>query len=170
MKCWNCGSENSSSKKYCNSCASLLADPRKKEQLDVSAGQLILAIMRMIGRELARSAMAYIGLIGVVAAIVLISDLITGSRLMAELGRILVIIGGFMMLISVLSIHRIPEKLVLARHSVRKERLPHAVLYHTAFAPMWRSIWREPSANQYSQSLMFFLVALTVIVVGCLLL
>ena len=114
MKCWNCGSENSPSKKYCNSCASLLADPRKKEQLDVSAGQLILAIMRMIGRELARSAMAYIGLIGVVAAIVLISDLITGSRLMAEIGRILVIIGGFMMLISVLSIHRIPEKLVLA--------------------------------------------------------
>jgi hypothetical protein len=109
-------------------------------------------------------------MIGVIAAIFLTYDLLTGDTSIAGLDEFLVFFGLFLIVIFSFNNIRTPQKTgVVSRYQERRDRSTRAVHAHPAFWPVWMVAQRRPYPDRYSQQLIPLLVGLDVFLVGGLL-
>ena len=175
VECWNCGAENSREDEYCISCASILAPNQSDERLDLRPAHILRSLSNAVLREAGSAVIGAILLIGVITAIFLTYDLLTGGAAIAELGLTLAFIG--LLLIAIFGLSsivwmtiRTPQKTaVLSRHQQRRDRTTRAVHAHPAFWPVWMSAVRKLSPDRYSRRLVPLLEGVILLLVGALL-
>ena len=155
-KCWRCGAENDASDDYCTSCASPLADPRNGSRHGRDRGEITIIALRNIARALVKSLVLSGILIGLIAAIVGIIDIMAGRRLLTGFGIVLAAAGVVLALSSVTAISRTRERIDLAMRPMMRN----------TFTLLWGHWKSGPSKHKDNLSLVLIMTGLTVFIVG----
>ncbi len=140
VKCWRCGAENDSENQWCISCATLMTDTRDGEEIDLTAPGSLTNLLRNIGKMILRSSVLALVVMGVIAAVVGIYDIIVAQRILVGIGDILFWTGIFLTFSSFFSGRMDPKSMVLTGYRPVRTRRPYGIFYRTVINPMMKSM------------------------------